>query len=170
MRSIPVLVLFRYIKGTNPALKKSSNIPEPRRGTGRCRRRGRLALGLQPSATPASAGWGSGDPPAPAVSVSVSVFFFCISLCSYAGLSNRVTERSSAVRGCRAALSHRVKLFAVCRRVAHCSFPFSRTSILLLTSVSLTRCCLLSELSRRGFVSSSLLDLTHTCTPVSGHD
>ena len=62
------------------------------------------------------------------------------------------------------------KLFAVCRRVAHCSFPFSRTSILLLTSVSLTRCCLLSELSRRGFVSSSILDLTHTCTPVFGHD
>ena len=139
----------------------------PRRGTGRCRRRGRLALGLQPSATPASAGWGSGDPPAPAVSVSVSVFFFCISLCSYAGLSNRVTERSSAVRGCRAALSHRVQ--TVCC-LSSCSFPFSRTSILLLTSVSLTRCCLLSELSRRGFVSSSLLDLTHTCTPVFGHD
>ena len=37
------------------------------------------------------------------------LFFFCISLCSYAGLSNRVTERSSAVRGCRAALSHRVQ-------------------------------------------------------------
>ena len=37
------------------------------------------------------------------------LFCFCISLCSYAGLSNRVTERSSAVRGCRAALSHRVQ-------------------------------------------------------------
>ena len=48
----------------------------PRRGTGRCRRRGRLALGLQPSAAPASAGWGSGDPPAPAVSVFVYVSFF----------------------------------------------------------------------------------------------
>ena len=35
-------------------------------------------------------------------------FFFCLALCSYAGLSNRVTERDSAVRGCRAALSHMV--------------------------------------------------------------
>ena len=81
----------------------------PRRGTGRCRRRGRLALGLQPSAAPASAGWGSGDPPAPAVSVSITVSFsFCLALYSYAGLSNRVTERDSAVRGCLAALSHMV--------------------------------------------------------------
>ena len=93
-----------------------------RRGTGRCRRRGRLALGLQPSAAPASAGWGSGDPPAPAVSVYVSVFF-CISLCSYAGLSNRVTERSSAVRGCRAALSHRVQ--TVCCLSSCCTLLFS---------------------------------------------
>ena len=34
--------------------------------------------------------------------------FFSLALCSYAGLSNRVTERDSAVRGCRAALSHMV--------------------------------------------------------------
>ena len=133
----------------------------PRRGTGRCRRRGRLALGLQPSAAPASAGWGSGDPPAPAVSVFVYVSFFRLALCSYVGLSNRVTERSSGVRGCRAALSHMVLL--VC-----CLLPcliviflfFLGTPIfswLIADTRFFTRCCLLARSLSSWFCFSSLL-------------
>ena len=41
-----------------------------------------------------------------------SFLFFCF-LCTDEGLSSRVAERSSAVRGCRAALSHMV-LFVCC--------------------------------------------------------
>ena len=59
-------------------------------------------------------------------------FFFCISLCSYAGLSNRVTERSSAVRGCRAALSHRVQ--TVCCLSSCCTLLFSLFSHIHLTA------------------------------------
>ena len=132
--------------------------------------RGDWALGLQPSATPASAGRASGVPPAPVAYVHVSVLFFAF---LFAPMRDCRTVWLSVARQCGAAglrLVTGFKLVAVCRRVAHCSFPFSCTSILLLTFVSLTQYCLLSELSRRGFVSSSLLDLTLTCTPVFGHD
>ena len=83
---------------------------------------GDWALGLQPSAAPASAGWGSGAPPAPAVFVSVFVSVsVCLRfLCTDEGLSSLVAERSSAVRGCRAALSHMV-LFVCCLLRVFCS-------------------------------------------------
>ena len=136
-------------------------ICSPRRGTGRCRRRGRLALGLQPSAAPASAGWGSGDPPAPAVSVFFYVSFFRLALCSYVGLSNRVTERSSGVRGCQAALSHMV-LFVCC--LLPCLIViflfFLSTPIfswLIADTRFFTRCCLLARSLSLWFRFSSLL-------------
>ena len=80
-------------------------------------------MGSSLRAAPASAGWGSGDPPAPAVFVSVFVPVFLRFLSTDAGLSNRVAERSSAVRGCRAALSHMV-LFACCL-LPCCTLVFS---------------------------------------------
>ena len=82
----------------------------PRRGTGRCRRRGRLG-----SWASAFGGAGLGrlgewrPPPRPQL---FSFLFFCF-LCTDEGLSSRVAERSSAVRGCRAALGH-VVLFVCC--------------------------------------------------------
>ena len=84
----------------------------PRRGTGHCRRRGRLG-----SWTPAFGGAGLGRlgewrPPGPSCFRFCFRLFFCF-LCTDEGLSGRVAERSSAVRGCRAALSHMV-LYVCC--------------------------------------------------------
>ena len=113
---------------------------------------------------------GEWRPPGPSRLRFRFCFFFYISLCSYAGLSNRVTERSSAVRGCRAALSHRVQ--TVCCLSSCCTllFSFFLHIHLIADFRFFDALLLLSELSRRGFVSSSLLDLTHTCTPGFGHD
>ena len=100
--------------------------------------------------------------------------FFRLALCSYVGLSNRVSERSSGVRGCRAALSHMV-LFVCCLLpcliviflffLAH---PFFLG--LLLTLVSLRGVAYLPEVSRLGFVSLPYLLPPLACTLVFGHD
>ena len=97
-------------------------------------------------------------PPAPAVSVSITVSFFCLAHCSYAGLSSRVAERSSAVRGCRAALSHMV-LFACCL-LPCCTLVFSLSWHTHLFFVSSMRYCLLARAFSSCFCLSSLLALT----------
>ena len=75
---------------------------------------------------------GEWRPPGPSRFRFRFCFFFSISLCSYAGLSNRVTERSSAVRGRRAALSHRVQ--TVCCLSSCCTLLFSLFSHIHLTA------------------------------------
>ena len=97
-------------------------------------------------------------PPAPAVSVSVFVPVFLRFLSTDVGLSNRVAERSSAVRGCRAALSHMV-LFACCL-LPCCTLVFSLSWHTHLFFVSSMRYCLLARAFSSCFCLSSLLALT----------
>ena len=75
-----------------------------------------------------------------------------------AELSNRVAERSSAVRGCRAALSHMV-LFACCL-LPFCTLVFSLSWHTHLFFVSSMRYCLLARAFSSCFCLSFLLALT----------
>ena len=88
-------------------------------------------------------------------------FFFRLALCSYVGLSNRVTERSSGVRGCRAALSHMV-LFVCCLLpclIVIFLFFFGTPifSWLIADTRFFTRWCLLARSLSSWFCFSSLL-------------